>query len=354
MMSALGIFAGGFVIPGCDGPIPIVIPDDDQAVEQDVGDPSLSEETEYDPRWYDGVRAEDDRRGGMVAIVVDNAPEARPQTGLASLPLVMEVPVEGTRTRFVGIVPLQHDGVIGPVRSARPYFVGLADGYGVPLVHVGGSPAALDLLASRRHFDEQQSGVVFRDWKRRMPFNAFATLDALIIALDLRSWSTETNALWKWSDEPLSAKEKDGITIDIPFGVERAFVVRWDYDDARKSYVRFQGGREHRDVSGAVIEARNVAALQITPRVIDGVGRLSIPELDPRSSSENVAWKPAIVYQNGVEQQAEWRCRRCLGGVLTGDSVFPISIRSTVSQEVIPMAPGVTWIEFVPFSIGDL
>ncbi len=55
-----------------------------------------------------------------VSIKVDNAPEARPQVGLAGVPLLVEYPVEGGITRFTAVVNRDVTGGLGPVRSLRP------------------------------------------------------------------------------------------------------------------------------------------------------------------------------------------------------------------------------------------
>ena len=78
--------------------------------------------------------------GPPVAVMVDNHPGARPQSGLNQACLVFEAPVEGGITRFMAVYGHgQEVPKIGPVRSIRPYFVRLAKSLGAVLAHCGGS-----------------------------------------------------------------------------------------------------------------------------------------------------------------------------------------------------------------------
>lgn len=88
-------------------------------------DPPTDFETEGEPAEW-------------VAVVVDNAPGARPQVGLGDEPLLVEFPVEGGLTRFVAVVPSGTEGLIGPVRSLRPVNASLTPALASALITSGG------------------------------------------------------------------------------------------------------------------------------------------------------------------------------------------------------------------------
>src|SRR5438477_161669 len=75
---------------------------------------------------------------------------------------------------------------VGPVRSARDYFVDLAAEYGAALVHIGASPMgfrALD-LTGLVDVDEIRNGPGFsRDPRRSAPHNAYVDLPRMRQAL---------------------------------------------------------------------------------------------------------------------------------------------------------------------------
>jgi hypothetical protein len=58
-----------------------------------------------------------------LAVMVENAWDARPQTGLDKADVVYEALAEGGISRFMAIYITQEADVIGPVRSTRHYFV---------------------------------------------------------------------------------------------------------------------------------------------------------------------------------------------------------------------------------------
>lgn len=76
-----------------------------------------------------------------VAVVVNNHPKARPQSGLSKADIVIEALAEGQITRFLAIFQSQMPETVGPVRSAREYFVTLSNGFDSIFVHHAGVPA---------------------------------------------------------------------------------------------------------------------------------------------------------------------------------------------------------------------
>ncbi len=78
-----------------------------------------------------------------LAVMIENTPDARPQSGLSNADIVFEVVAEGGITRFMPIFYCdvqKKDVTLAPVRSARTYFINLASGFNYPMyAHVGGA-----------------------------------------------------------------------------------------------------------------------------------------------------------------------------------------------------------------------
>ncbi len=76
-----------------------------------------------------------------LGVVIENHPDARPQSGLSSADVVYEAVAEGGITRFLAEFYCQDAGIVGPVRSARTYFIDELSELGkYPLyAHVGGA-----------------------------------------------------------------------------------------------------------------------------------------------------------------------------------------------------------------------
>jgi len=81
-----------------------------------------------------------------VAVSIDNHHQALPQSGIGQADIYYEVLAEGNITRIIAIFHDFNAQKIGPVRSARPYFLDFAMDYDAILVHHGGSPQAYDLI----------------------------------------------------------------------------------------------------------------------------------------------------------------------------------------------------------------
>lgn len=80
------------------------------------------------------------------AIVINNLRQALPQSGISQADILYEVLAEGGITRFVGIFHNFEATQIGPVRSARSYFLDFAQDHDAIFVHHGASPAAYEDL----------------------------------------------------------------------------------------------------------------------------------------------------------------------------------------------------------------
>lgn len=78
-----------------------------------------------------------------MAVMIENTPDARPQSGLTRADVVYEAVAEGGITRFMALFYCGvqvDDTLLAPIRSARTYYINLASGYNWPLyVHVGGA-----------------------------------------------------------------------------------------------------------------------------------------------------------------------------------------------------------------------
>ena len=124
----------------------------------------LSELLEIDPnqekdqvcplngKYYTQTEREAWEKRRPLAVMIENHPEARPQSGLSEADVVFEAIAEGGVTRFMGMFYCEvqrFDTTLAPIRSARSYFVDWASGFNRPLyVHVGGAnlPGPADAL----------------------------------------------------------------------------------------------------------------------------------------------------------------------------------------------------------------
>src|SRR5262249_5888519 len=117
-------------------------------------------------------------------VMIDNHPDAYPQTGIDHALVVFEALAEFGITRFMAVYA---PGVgpdapaIGPVRSARLYFVQWAMGLRGVYAHAGGSPQGLALAQSTDKITNldallRSGGAYFaRSKKHFAPHNLFTS-----------------------------------------------------------------------------------------------------------------------------------------------------------------------------------
>ncbi|OGK16947.1 hypothetical protein A2774_00420 [Candidatus Roizmanbacteria bacterium RIFCSPHIGHO2_01_FULL_39_12c] len=227
-----------------------------------------------------------------LGIMVENSTEARPQSGLSSADIVYEAVAEGGITRFLAIYYCEDASYVGPVRSARIYFIKLLQEYGdYPLyAHVGGAntdgPAdalgEIDDLGWGLYNDLNQFGVPFpyywRDYERlpgrvtehTVYTNAeklweYAKSKRNLTNSDKKGKFWDTNfAGWKFRDEAVD-RSKTSLT-KVGFGFwdkfSAAHAVEWEYDKIKNSFKRNNGGVTHIDKNtDKQLEAKNIVVV---------------------------------------------------------------------------------------------
>jgi hypothetical protein len=236
----------------------------------------------------------------VFAVMIENSYEAWPLSGLDQAFFVIEAPVEGNIPRFITFF---EEGAmskkIGPVRSARPYYLDWADEFESIYAHVGGSPEALDLIhtnGTTRDFDQFfQSEYFWRDNVGRFaPHNVYTSSDLLQSSLEELGRSTKVYASWLFADGKQSGNELSPV-IDWESG--STYDVTWKYDKATNAYTRYQGKDLMKTSSGSTVVANNVLVFESDISVVDSTGRRHI-----RTTGEG----KALVYQNGAKIEAKW------------------------------------------------
>ena len=96
-----------------------------------------------------------------IAVMLNNIKQAMPQHGVSQADILYEVLAEGGVTRCMGIFTnIQNVEKLGSLRSARQYYIDIAQGYGAAYLHAGGSDEALIYLANTKdmNLDAGRSG----------------------------------------------------------------------------------------------------------------------------------------------------------------------------------------------------
>ena len=224
-----------------------------------------------------------------LGVMIENHKEARPQSGLSQADVIFEAVAEGGITRFLSVFYCKDAPYIGPVRSARIYFIELLQSFGAyPLyAHVGGAnhPGPADALGYigdlgwSSYNDMNQFSVPFPNFWRdyeRLPNRAtehtvysspsklwkYAKDKRKLTNLDEEgvSWD-EDYTPWKFQDDAPAASRGKVAKIDFGFWDSFAsdFSVVWSYDKASNSYKRSNGGSPHN--TSKPLTAKNVVVM---------------------------------------------------------------------------------------------
>lgn len=249
--------------------------DNEQTTGQD--DSSLPEVKIVDDKYerkIDGrlVDSESQANPWIIGVMIENLVTVRPQAGLSAAPLVYETLAEGGISRFVVFFNGDENlAKIGPVRSARPYYIEWVSEFDAVYSYCGGSPTALAAISGLEIKDINQIGgfpqYYWRDASLSAPHNLFTSSELLSRALrdqgldqeepEYRSWKYKTQA--SLSDRPDGSK-----TIHIDFSSGASYDTEFKYDRENNDYVRYQLGTTHKDSNnGSDIRAKNVAVIRV-------------------------------------------------------------------------------------------
>jgi hypothetical protein len=215
--------------------------------------------------------------------MIDNIKEARPQFGLADADVVYEAPAEGGIPRLMPIFLRAGTDVssIGPVRSARHYFVYLANEYRAPIVHIGASPQGFDALSATglADVDEQRGDAGFvRDRSRQAPHNAFVSTTSIRDVLRQRGGPIKAT-LGPLQFGDFQPGTEPATTVKIPYPGGERYKLEYDYDAENQLYDRVMDGQPHNDgATGQQYTARSIVIeyADVEPIPHDDAGRLDI------------------------------------------------------------------------------
>jgi len=271
----------------------------------------------------------------VIAVMIDHSAYAWPQIGTDQAFLVYEAPVEGNIPRLMAFY-FEGNTVpeIGPIRSARPYYVEWANELDAMYAHVGGSPDGLDLIRELGVFDLNQffnGNKYWRSTRRSAPHNVFTSTEKLQKALQEARADDEVPEIdyepWLFhTDRSKTPESGDGIKVD--FNGSELYSVTWEYKALDNRYLRYQGSKPYKTADDLRVLADNVAVVITDIKAIDEKGRKSL-----RTIGEG----EAMLLQNGTVIKGTWK----------KESVDSRLRFYDADGNELKMNPGKTWIEVV-------
>lgn len=239
----------------------------------------------------------------VTGVMIENSPEARPQSGLDQASVVFEAIAEGGITRFLALFQDTQPAYLGPIRSARPYYVQWCMGFDCALAHAGGSPEALQNIREWGTKDLNDAvGYFTRVSNRYAPHNLYSSLEKLSQYQASRGYGAPTfTGFTRKADKPSTAGDARPAATAIDFAISSGlYNARFDYDRATNTYKRSQGGAPHMAVDA------NGAQTHISPKVVVALVTSYGVAADKHSQYGVTGTGPAVIFQDGTVAQGSW------------------------------------------------
>lgn len=235
----------------------------------------------------------------VTAVMIENSPDARPQSGLKDAGVVYEAIAEGGITRFVAFFQEAKPDYIGPVRSVRPYYLDFIKPYDAPVAHAGGSGAALAIVRGGQFKDLDQ--FFYPDYYERIstryaPHNLYTSRAKLLALQKTKGWNTSDFTGMTRSDEAKPSKNITAKAIDFSLS-SYLYNPHYDYDASSNTYKRSEGGAPHTDEKSGKQLAPNVVIALVMPHHYEGI----------YSVYQTTGSGQAYIFQNGTVTKASWK-----------------------------------------------
>ena len=268
----------------------------------------------------------------VLAVKIENAPEARPQAGLAEADIVWEQEAEGGITRFNVLYQCSDAERIGPIRSARPVDPPVLQQYGDPLfVHAGSVDAVIEDVEAAGiedincNFDED---VCPRDEDFEPPHDIFTSTESLREAGQNNGEPPQESFTFS-EDAPQGKRARE-----VHLNFSQYANVYWRYRANEEAYLRFHDETAHELEDGEQVAATNVVVLLVErhdTRIEDAAGN-PVPTFEVLGSGD------AYVFRNGVAVEGTWKRQ---------SEDEPTQLLDSQGNP-IALAPGNTWVELFP------
>ncbi len=272
-----------------------------------------------------------------LAVIVENHPDARPQSGLIDASIVYEAITEGGITRFLAIFGPTDTTEIGPIRSARLFFMDYLKEYDAFFAHAGGNEDALANIDKYSIKDIPHAEPYYhRDYKGRAvasEHTLYSSTDQLYSLAQARGFDTSKSDYTAMKFKTDGPADPAGKGVEINFS-SASYKVGWAFDGTNNQYLRSLAGAPHNDrTSGKQITAKNIV-IQTVDRTFQPTGSYG----SQNYVFKNIGEGNAYVLQDGKVVKAKWK-------------KASLTARTKYYDEAgveISFNPGKTWYEIVP------
>ncbi|MEW5992581.1 MAG: DUF3048 domain-containing protein [Chloroflexota bacterium] len=279
-----------------------------------------------------------------IAVMIDDHRDARPQAGFNAAAVVWQAPAEGGIPRYMLVFQDTIPGSVGPVRSARQYYIDWAAEWNAVYVHSGGSPEALATLRSKGrgqlvwNADEFRYGgrYLWRSTERDAPHNVYTDGENLrALASVVGAADGPLDPAWTFGPALPAAVRPAGATLTVTYPYE---TVTYRYDWTANTYWRYIDGSKAPqvdDADGEIVAPSNVVIL----RMRFGALNDGHPEKH-RLDADDIGEGEAIIATNG----------RVIHGTWSKDSITGATLLVDGAGRPIALTAGQTFVQVIALS----
>ncbi|HLU24031.1 MAG TPA: DUF3048 domain-containing protein [Bacillaceae bacterium] len=292
---------------------------------------------ETDPYQFPltGIGMQDESTQRAVSAMISNQPPARPQTGLSKADVVYEILAEGSITRFLAIFQSELPENIGPIRSARDYFIDISQGYDSVYIAHGYSPEAKKMLNSGKY--DHLNGIRYdgslfkRASFRNAPHNSYITFQNIEKGANDEGFSLSgapKSMAFLSEDDVANLTGENGAELTIKYSSNNNQLnAEYKFNAQTGKYERYSGGVKTAELDSNIpVLIDNIIVVETTHRIIDSKGRRDI---DLSSGGK------ALLFQKGKVKEVEWKNES--GRLVPYEGGQPAKL-----------VPGKTWFNVVP------
>jgi hypothetical protein len=290
----------------------------------------------YSPLTGNEVKSEAVTKQAVTGIMIENSPDARPQSGLKDSGVVFEAIAEGGITRFLVLYQEQKPQLIGPVRSVRMYYVDWVAAFNASVAHIGGSSQALKEVRNGKYRDIDQffnAGSYWRATDRYAPHNVYTSFKLLDALNKAKGYTTSDFTGFTRRDRDENPTRTSATSIDVTISSD-LYNSHYEYDAKKGYYNRYQAGAPHTDRETGHIHPYVVIVMKIPEKLVFEDGY--------RQQLTTIGKGTAYIFQEGTVQKVTWSKEARTEQIKFTDE----------KGKDVPLVRGQTWLTAVPADTG--
>lgn len=248
-----------------------------------------------------------------VAVMLNNIKVANPQSGISDVQILYEALAEGGITRFLGLFDLsvmnsKTEQRIGSVRSARHYFVSIADEYNAIFLHYGQTPYAIKKINALgidtiNGMGGAGEAAFYRDKTIKAPHNAFTTKNGILDAIKAYKYKTDYSddfeGHFKFYDTDTTLDSQETVET-VKLGFTNSYIPFFEFKENEQLYYRSQFGGPH-------IDANNQQQLSFKNIIVQFVKEWDIDKNGYQTMDLEDASGTGFYITNGKKVDITWK-----------------------------------------------